>query len=313
MNPLINIIVVCGPTGIGKTSFAIKLAQKYNGEIISADSMQIYRQMNIGTAKPTPEEKTSVHHHMVDIVDPDQAFDAVMFYQMADRQIEKIVEKKRVPFVVGGTGFYIKALLHGLFSSEKPDLKFREDLKAKENHKGTGFLHEELGKLDPEAAKKIHPNDSYRIVRALETIKTTGKTLSQYHQDHGFSETRYNALKIGLHMERKALYDRINRRVDVMIQEGLLEEVKLLLRNGYTEGLKSMQSLGYRHMLDFLHGRVTWEEAVRTMKRDTRRYAKRQLTWFKADKEVLWVEPDKIDHVYALVDNHFERFPGQWT
>ncbi|MDL1963855.1 MAG: tRNA (adenosine(37)-N6)-dimethylallyltransferase MiaA [Deltaproteobacteria bacterium] len=296
-----NIIVICGPTGLGKTAVSIELAIELHGEIIGTDSMQIYRYMDIGTAKATSDEQAQVSHHLIDIVDPDEPFDAAMFAKMAGELIMKLHADDIIPFVVGGTGLYIKALVHGLSHAGSADTDIRKRLKEAELLHGSGFLYERLCKCDQVAAGRIHPNDTYRIIRALEVYETTGMAISQYSKDHGFEKRRFNVLKIGLHMEREALYDRINRRVDAMIEEGLVDEVKMLLGRGYSEDLKSMQSIGYRHMVDFIKGRITWEETVRTLKRDTRRYAKRQMTWFKADSEVVWAEPEQSGYIKQLI------------
>jgi len=301
-----NIIVICGPTGLGKTSVSIELALDLHGEIIGADSMQIYRYMDIGTAKPTPYERAQVPHYMVDIVDPDEPFDAAMFAKMAGEMIMKLHIEGIIPFVVGGTGLYIKALVHGLSHAGPADTDIRKRLKEAELLHGSGLLYERLSKCDLEASERIHPNDTFRIIRALEVYEATGMAISQYSKDHGFEKRRFNVLKIGLHMEREVLYDRIDRRVDAMIEAGLVDEVKMLLNRGYSEDLKSMQSIGYRHMIDFIKGRITWEETVRTLKRDTRRYAKRQMTWFKADPEIVWAEPEQLDYIKEIIKNFLQ-------
>ena len=296
-----NIIVICGPTGLGKTAVSIELAIDFHGEIIGADSMQIYRYMNIGTAKPTLNEQARVPHHLIDIVDPDEPFDAAGFAKIAGEMIMKLHAVGIVPFVVGGTGLYIKALVHGLSHAGPADTDIRKRLKEAESLHGSGFLYEKLSKCDQEAAERIHPNDTFRIIRALEVYEATGMAISQYSKDHGFENRRFNVLKIGLHIERETLYDRINQRVDAMIEEGLVDEVKTLLGRGYSEDLKSMQSIGYRHMVDFIKGRITWDETVRTLKRDTRRYARRQMTWFKADPEIVWTEPEQLGYIKRLI------------
>jgi tRNA dimethylallyltransferase len=301
-----NIIVICGPTGLGKTAVSIDLALAFHGEIIGADSMQIYRYMDIGTAKPTLNEQAQVHHHLIDIVDPDEPFDAAMFAKMAGERIMTLHAEGMVPFVVGGTGLYIKALVHGLSHAGPADTDVRKRLKEAELLHGSGFLYDRLITCDREAAKRIHPNDTFRIIRALEVYEATGMPISQYSKDHGFEKKRFHVLKIGLHMEREALYDRINQRVDAMIEAGLLDEVKKLLAMGYSEDLKSMQSIGYRHMVDFMQGRMAWEETVRSMKRDTRRYAKRQMTWFKADTEIVWAEPEQSGYIKEIIINFLQ-------
>jgi tRNA dimethylallyltransferase len=268
-----KVIVICGPTALGKTSTAIHLAKHFDGEIIGADSMQIYRYMDIGTAKPTLDEQARVELH----------------------------EQKIISFVVGGTGLYIKALLHGLFKTEASDSDIRGRLKAEVQSFGSAYLYKRLCRQDPDTAKKIHPNDTYRIMRALEVYALTGKTLSELHHAHGFKDIPFVVLKIGLHINREILYDRINKRVEIMINSGFVNEVKRLLAMGYSPELKSMQSIGYRHIVNFIEGHCTWDETVKTLKRDTRRYAKRQMTWFKADPEVIWKEPEALEDIKGSI------------
>ncbi len=296
-----KVIIICGPTGIGKTSTAIEIAKANHGEIIGADSMQIYRYMDIGTAKPTAEERKQVAHHMIDIVDPDEHFDAVQYAKMAHDAVLQLHGKGIAAFVVGGTGLYIKALLHGLFESQPIDARIRKRLKEQAAEQGSDFLYDRLKHLDPETAERLHPNDTYRIIRALETVEATGKPISKYHQNHQFSEKPLAVLKIGLIMDREMLYERINQRVDAMIAAGFVDEVKNLLNMGYPAELKSMQSIGYRHMVDYIEGRLSWEDCVRTLKRDHRRYAKRQLTWFGGDTEIIWKEPGKVKEIVRMV------------
>jgi tRNA dimethylallyltransferase len=296
-----KVIVICGPTGIGKTAVGIELAGKFGGEIISADSMQIYRHMDIGTAKPTPEELVQITHHMIDIVNPDEDYDAVQFSKQARDRIAVIVNRGLIPFIVGGTGLYIKALLHGLFQSKPVDSQIRKRLKQEAEENGNGFLFERLKRMDPAAADRIHPKDSYRIIRALETIESSGKTISEHHQNHGFADDPFTALKIGLQMDRQNLYVRIDDRVELMIEAGLVEEVTKLLEMGYTAELKSMQSIGYRHVVGFLEGSLPWDECLRTLKRDTRRFAKRQFTWFGADQAISWQASAQLKDIISLV------------
>lgn len=296
------VLIICGPTGIGKTAAAIAAAEAFGGEIISADSMQVYRFMDIGTAKPTAREQDRAPHHLIDVVDPDEDFDAARFSQAARDIAADIGRRGAVPIVAGGTGLYIKALLHGLFRAERPNPQTRRLLRAEAAESGSEALHRQLAAIDAAAADRIHPNDTFRIIRALETAAATGEAITDHHRRHGFRESAFRTLKIGLDMDRKDLYVRIDRRVDAMIATGLLNEVKGLLSRGYTEDLKSMQSLGYRHMVDFAAGRLSWEEAVRTMKRDTRRFAKRQLTWFRADQEIVWSAPEGLDALFPQID-----------
>ncbi|MDM8538912.1 tRNA (adenosine(37)-N6)-dimethylallyltransferase MiaA, partial [Desulfobacterales bacterium HSG17] len=287
--------------GIGKTSSGISLAQKFNGEIISADSMQIYKYMDIGTAKPSLKEQAAVCHHLIDIIEPDEDFDAARFAETANKKINLLNDKGITPFVAGGTGMYIKALVHGIFKAEPVDPQIRRQIKKDADLLGNQVLYERLNKCDPDAAKKIHPNDTYRITRALEIYESTGRKLSEHHEQHRFAHERFNVLKIGLSMDREKLYERINQRVDEMIDRGLEQEVKNLLEKGYLPDLKSMQSIGYRHMNDYIQGKITKDEARITMKRDTRRYAKRQFTWFGTDSQIIWTQPEKIGNIEPLV------------
>ena len=293
--------MICGPTASGKTAFAIEVALAFSGEIVGADSMQIYRYMDVGTAKPTPEERSKVHHHMIDVADPDEPFDAEKYASSARRVIEGLHSGKHLPVVAGGTGLYIKALTQGLFTMPRIDSDIRKGLKAIAEQKGISALHDRLQRQDPASAARIHRNDVHRILRALEVYEHTGKPLSELQQIHRFSDRPFRVNKIGLRMERERLYQRIDRRTDRMIDAGLLDEVRGLVERGYAPELKSMQSIGYRHMCDYLLGRITWEEAVRTLKRDTRRYAKRQMTWFRADPEIRWMDPEDLSSAISLV------------
>lgn len=302
------LIIICGPTGIGKTALAVAAAETFGGEIISADSMQVYRFMDIGTAKPTVEERARAPHHLIDIVDPDEEFDAARFSRAAREVAVAIDRRNAVPIVAGGTGLYIKAMLHGLFRAEPPDPLTRQRLRQEAEEVGSEALHSRLAGIDAKAADRIHPHDTFRIIRALETAAATGEPITDHHRRHGFRESPFRVVKIGLNMDRQALYDRIDGRADTMINAGLLDEVKGLMSKGYGEDLKSMQSLGYRHMVDFMAGRLTWEEAVRTLKRDTRRFAKRQLTWFRADKEIVWSSPENFCALFPTIDAFLRQY-----
>ena len=297
-----KIIVICGPTGIGKTSVAIEVARHFNGQIIGADSMQIYKYMDIGTAKPTAEEQAQVVHHMVDIVTPEEPFDAARYAELARHVIVDLYEHYILPFVVGGTGLYIKALLHGLFEDDVSDPHIREKLKAEAQTLGIDTLHQRLCHLDPDTARRLHPNDTYRILRALEVVEASGKPISRHHREHRFAVQPFDTLQIGLEMQRELLYERINQRVDAMFAAGFLEEVKNLLARGYAADLKAMQSIGYRHLVDTIQGRISTKECLFTLKRDHRRYAKRQLTWFKADPEIVWKSPQQVEEIIRLID-----------
>ena len=300
-----SVVIICGPTGIGKTTVAIEAAKIFNAEILSSDSMQIYRHMDIGTAKPTHEEQAAVPHYMIDIVDPDELFDAEKFAKKAHDKILQLYARGITPFVAGGTGLYIKALIHGLFKAPSSH-DARERLKAEAAIHGTGFLYKRLCKCDPDAAEKIHPNDAYRITRALEIYEITGKTISEYHRAHRFLHNRYNVLKVGIYMKRKDLYSRIDKRVDAMIAAGFVDEVEKLMGMGYSRDLKSMRSIGYRHIIDFIRGTLSCEEMLRTLKRDTRRYAKRQMTWFRADSEIVWVEAGRVNEICSLIQKFLQ-------
>lgn len=302
-----ELIVIAGPTAVGKTGLAIEMARRFNGEIISADSMQLFRRMDIGTAKPTPAEMARIPHHLVDIREPDQDFDAAAFAKTASETARTLIEKGKRPFVVGGTGLYIKALLRGIFQSEKSDPDVREHLRQLAERQGPEALHARLAQQDPAAAQRIHPHDRIRIIRALEVCESLGKPISEYHQEHRFARQRFHSLQIGLYLEREQLYQTINQRVDQMVSQGLLQEVQGLMAQGYSPRLKSMNAIGYRHMVAYLQGAIDWEEAVRTLKRDTRRYAKRQMTWFRADPAIHWYQPREVKAIAAAI----ERFLGE--
>lgn len=296
-----KIITVCGPTGIGKTGFAIFLAKSFNGEIIGADSMQIYKYMDIGTAKPDASERTEAPHHLVDFLDPSRDFDAGQYAQMAGQTIDTIVQNNRIPIVAGGTGLYIRSLLFGLFRSQPVCQNTLAELTQTLEEKGSPYLHRQLDVCDPAAARRIHPHDGFRIIRALEVFQTTGTPISQRQTQHSFTRSYYRSLTLGLHMDRKMLYDRINQRVDFMMARGLFLEVQQLVQKGYDLNLKSMQSIGYRHMGWVINHDLDLETAVSLLKRDTRRYAKRQFTWFKKEPGIVWIEPSQKDRAAALV------------
>ncbi|MCD4743042.1 MAG: tRNA (adenosine(37)-N6)-dimethylallyltransferase MiaA [Desulfobacteraceae bacterium] len=298
-----KIIVICGPTGIGKTDFAIKLASKFHGEIVSADSMQVYKKMDIGTATPDADELKMAVHHLINVIEPDEDFDAGKYIKFADKAISDIVSRNRLPIVAGGTGLYIRALLYGLFKSREsnPDIIFK--LTKELDELGSDSLYEKLKQIDPAIADKLHPNDSFRVINALEVYESTGTIKSEQLKQHEFKENRYSYLKIGLYMDREKLYDRINKRVDIMIDLGFLNEVKELLNMGYSNKLKSMQSIGYKHICDFFSDITDYDETLRLLKRDTRRFAKRQFTWFKKEKNIIWLTPDEFEKASQLVLN----------
>lgn len=284
----IPLIIILGPTAVGKSELAIELAQNFGFEIVNADSMQVYRGMDIGSAKPSLKERNLVAHHLIDIKDPDEEFSAAQFKEEARNSIVSLAQAGTIALVVGGTGFYIRALTKGLFPAPSADLKLREELKKKEETQGKWYLYKELEKVDPEAASRIHPNDTFRIIRALEVFYLTGRPISQQQKNHQFKHSYFNPLKIGLMRNRREIYNRIDQRVDKMIKDGLVDEVRQLLKRRYPQTIKPFQSLGYKQILSYLQGDVSLDEAVRLIKRNTKRYGKRQLTWFKKDSEIRW-------------------------
>lgn len=286
-----RVVILQGPTGVGKSKWAIEWAEELGGEIISADSMQVYRYMDIGTSKPTLDQQKRVKHHLIDLVTPDQPFDAALYRTVGRKTIDQLYQDEIPIWVVGGTGLYIKALLQGLFSSPPIDPKVRDHLKLEAKKKGSDILYERLKKVDPQTASLLHPHDLFRVIRALEVFDSTGVPISFYRAQHRFGEQPYLTLKIGLEMNREKLFPCLEERVDRMLEQGLLQEVERLMEMGYGPGLKPMQSLGYKQMVQFLSREVGWDEAVRQMKKDTCHYAKRQWTWFKADPEIRWWNP----------------------
>jgi len=296
-----------GPTAVGKTGLVMQLAKYLSGEIVNADSMQIYRFMDIGTAKPTSAERSEVAHHLLDIVDPDEDFDASLYSQMAREEINNLAEKGRVAIVAGGTGLYLKALFHGLFYAAHSDPSIRERLRREGEKRGGLELYNRLKRIDPSTAGRLHPHDLFRIMRALEVWECTGKPMSVLQKEHGFRENPFITLKIGLQRPRSELYTRIDRRVEKMMELGLLDEVRGLLGRGYGPHLKSMQALGYRHMVQHLIKGMKIAEAVRIMKRDTRHYAKRQMTWFGGDQEIKWFHPHEMDEITRLAREFLGR------
>lgn len=301
-----KLVIIAGPTASGKTSLAVEMAHEFNGEIINADSMQVYRYMDIGTAKPTISERRGILHHLIDVVDPDDDFNAARYREMAIPAIKDIVNRKKTCFIVGGTGLYIKTLLGGLMECPALDPDLRDELIKECDERGSPFLHERLKLLDPESAGCIHPNDRTRIIRALEIIGLTDRPRSSIIIEHGFKERPFLTLKICVNIGRDRLYDRINNRSDHMIEAGLIDETKLLLEKGYSPKLKSMCSLGYRHAISFLRKEWNFEEMISNLKQDTRRYAKRQLTWFRADPEMIWVVPDDMDFIKSKIQEFLD-------
>jgi tRNA dimethylallyltransferase len=284
------ILIIAGPTAVGKTDASIQLARESGAEIVSADSMQIYRGMDIGTAKPTAEQRRLVYHHMIDIVAPDQPYSVGDYLRDARTAIDGILASGGTPIVVGGTGLYIRALMKGLFHGPPADLELRERLLLREGEGEPGVLYADLVKVDPEAAVKIHPNDIRRTVRALEVYYLRDRKLSDFQREHSFQDRPYRFRLLFLVRSRSELYPRIEQRVDQMIAAGLEGEVRTLMERGYNHRLSSMLGLGYKHFLDCFLGKTSREEAVELLKRDTRRFAKRQFTWFRREPEAVWVD-----------------------
>lgn len=288
------LLILTGPTAVGKTRLSIKLAKAVNGEIISADSMQVYRYMDIGSAKIKPEETEGVPHHLIDVLDPEEEFNVVTFQKMCKKCMEEIYGRGHVPILTGGTGFYIQSVLYDIdFTENAEDTTIRDRLEKEAEEKGAEYLHGKLREVDPASAGAIHANNIKRVIRALEFYEQTGEKISLHNETERQKESDYASCYFVLNDEREKLYERIDRRVDEMLAEGLVAEVEALKKRGCTRKLVSMQGLGYKEILAYLDGEYSLEEAVYRIKRDTRHFAKRQITWFKREKEVIWInKPD---------------------
>jgi tRNA dimethylallyltransferase len=297
-----KVVVLAGPTASGKSSLAVELAHRFNGEIVNADSMQVYIGMDVGTAKPNFEERKGISHHLLDVVHPDEDFNAAIYRSIAVPVIEDILARGKVCFLVGGTGLYIKALLGGLLSCPPADRRLREDLGRQVEEDGPEVLHRRLAGLDPESADKIYPRDKVRVTRALEIILLTRQPLSSLMRGHRFKDQAFQTFKICLQMEREGLYHRINQRSLSMLERGLVEETRDLIMTGYSPQLKPMKSLGYRHAVQYLEGRWSLDRMITELQKDTRRYAKRQMTWFRADPEMKWRSPDARGELVREID-----------
>ncbi len=285
------IIILTGPTAVGKTALSIALAKAIDGEIISADSMQVYKQMDIGSAKITKDEMEGVPHHLVDVLDPQEGFDVCRFQSMAKEALAGIYERGRVPIVVGGTGFYIQALLYDIdFTETEEDTAYRRELSELARTKGNHALHEMLKQVDPESAEAIHENNVKRVIRALEFYQETGEKISAHNEQQRLHESPYQFCYFVLTDDRKTLYERIDERVDLMLEQGLVAEVQALKEQGCRADMVSMKGLGYKEILAYLDGQISLEEAVYIIKRDTRHFAKRQLTWFRRERDVIWLD-----------------------
>ena len=288
-----KLVIILGPTAVGKSEVALRLAESENGEIVNADSQQVYRHMDIGTGKPSKADRERVPHHLIDIVAPNDEFNAALFRRLATESIGQIHARERNVIVCGGTGLYLRALMHGLFEGPGQDPEVRQTLEQEITDRGLAILYKRLEEIDPAVSSTIHPNDRQRIIRALEVYQLTGKPLSEWQKAHGFQEDLFDIVKIGLLRERAELYDLINLRTERMIKDGLLEEVRGLVARGFHLDLKPLRSVGYRQMGKVLLGQQKLLDAIEEIKQETRHLAKRQLTWFRGDKEVRWFHPNE--------------------
>ena len=305
----IPLIVVAGPTASGKTELAIDIANYVGGEIVSADSMQVYKYMNIGSAKPTQEERAKAVHHMIDFLEPDAEFSVADYTEMAHKVIADIYERKKIPIMAGGTGLYINSVVNDVtFGDMDTDYELRESLRKTAEEKGSEYLLHMLSEFDEVSAKRLHPNNLRRIIRAIEFYKITGKPISEHQEETKKTQSRYNPLMLCVNWDREELYDRINRRVDMMMDEGLLDEVKRLMDMGYTKDLNSMQGIGYKEVMDYFDGKASLEETVEIIKQSSRRYAKRQLTWFRRDERIHYVSSENpFEEAKLLIDDFLRK------
>ena len=311
MKPL---IILTGPTAVGKTELSIALAKAVNGEIISADSMQVYKYMDIGTAKISPEEMQGVPHHLIDILEPDTAFNVTMFQKLAREALQGIYERGKIPVVVGGTGFYIQALLYDIdFSEETGDMSVRKTLERLAAERGPEYLHEALAKVDPESAEQIHANNVKRVIRALEYYRMHGEKISLHNENERQKKSPYDFFYFVLTHDRQVLYDRIEKRIDLMVRQGLIEEVRGLMERGYDRSLVSMQGLGYKEIIPYLNGEYTLDEAIYVLKRDTRHFAKRQLTWFRRERDVQWLDKSRMSSENEILNEILSRIHREWS
>lgn len=291
------LIVLTGPTAVGKTALSIKLAKKIGGEIISADSMQVYKYMDIGSAKITVEQMQGVQHHLIDVLNPEDEFNVYTFQTMAKESLKEIYERGHIPIVAGGTGFYIQALLYDInFEPEEENAEIRKKLEKLQKEKGSHYLYELLKEKDPDSALEIHENNVKRVIRALEFYELNGIPISLHNKEQRKKETAYCSCYFVLNDDRRKLYERIDKRVDEMLDHGLLQEVRKLKDMGYCRDMVSMQGLGYKEMLSYLDGELSFEDAVYLIKRDSRHFAKRQLTWFRREKDVIWIDKQAFSY-----------------
>jgi tRNA dimethylallyltransferase len=301
-----QLVIITGPTATGKTALAIDLATRYDAEIISADSRQVYRYLDIGTAKPTPAQQTAIPHHLIDVVNPDEQFDGARFRTLALAAIEDIHRRGKRVLVAGGTGLYLRALTRGLFAGPAADPALRARLQEQEASEGKGFLHRWLCEVDPEAAKRLHPNDAVRLIRALEVFLTTGKPMSHWQREHGFRDRLFATLMIGLVCERETLHQRIAERCQQMLKDGLVDEVRRVWDMGYGPELPVMQTIGYAQAKAFLQGQGSEEEALAQMTTETKQLAKRQLTWFRAEPDLQWFAPSQGREIVDVISRFWK-------
>jgi tRNA dimethylallyltransferase len=300
-----KIIIITGQTATGKTDLAIKLAQYYNTEIINADAVIFYKYMDIGGAKPTTEELSMAKHHLIGIKEPHEEFTANNFMIEADKLIKELHQKNKIPIIVGGSQLYIKALLYGFFKIPDTPLEIKEKWRTLLKEHGSLYLHQELEKIDPESAKRLHQNDSQRLERALEVYETTGKTISEYQKEHQFKDLRYDYIKFATYYDREELYQRVNKRVDIMMDLGLLEEVKILLKMNYTpKDTKVMKAIAYPELTSYINNELTLEEAIDKIKQHTRNFAKRQTTGLKSEPEINWLtKNNNLNDAIKIINN----------
>ena len=285
-----KLIILTGPTAVGKSELSIKLAKAINGEIISADSIQVYKELNIGSAKIMPEEMQGIRHYLIDVLEPTEDFNVFIFKKMAKEAIEDIISRGKIPIIVGGTGFYIQSIIYDIDFDEEDNSKIRLELEELAREKGNDYIHGELAKVDKASAMKIHPNNTKRVIRALEYYRLNNKPISLHNETERAKEAVFDAKYFVLNDKRELLYERINKRVDKMIQLGLVEEVSILLDKGLDSSYNSMQGIGYKEIVEYLDGKCSLDEAVDNIKKNTRHFAKRQLTWFRREENVNWIE-----------------------
>lgn len=308
-----RLLIITGPTAVGKTDISITLANRLKGEIISADSMQIYKNMDIGTAKPSSEEKRGIIHHLIDIIYPDESFSVAEFQKLAKNKIDNLILNKKLPIIVGGTGLYINSIIYDMdFTQSVSNWELRETLQEEAKNMGNEYVHDKLKKIDPGLANKIHPNNVKKVIRAIEVYYETGNKIGDFSKDITLND-EYEFFLVGLTMDRKELYDRINIRVDIMIEHGLVEEVKDLLSSWYSENLISFKGLGYKEIIGYLKGEYDLNEAIRILKRDTRRYAKRQLTWFRRYSNINWYNISHYSNNESLIEHIIMDFRGHFN